>query len=175
MSELTIELIDAAGQINLRGDASNAAFADAVQSVLGQPLPTAPNTVSHGEHRVCWLGPDEWLLVTAAGRTGGIVAELARALDGQHAAVNDLSGAYAVYRIEGDAVCELLARGCTLDLDQTIFPSGSCAQSGLAKANVLLIRCTGSNAFDIVVRRSFSDYVAAWLRQAGRDWPIAWR
>lgn len=163
----TVEIVAGIGHINLRGDPERGAFREIAERVLGQPLPVTPNTVSEGSHRLCWLGPDEWSVVTAAGDVGELLEQLQTALDGEHAAVNDLSGGYAVVRVGGANSRQLLARGCTLDFHPAAFPPGSCAQSGLAKASVLFIHTDGSNAFDIVVRRSFLDYLTGWLRRAG--------
>ena len=52
-----IALLD---MLNLRGDASDPAFAAAVQSATGLTLPVAANTASVGDGRqLFWLGPDE--------------------------------------------------------------------------------------------------------------------
>ena len=63
---------------------------------------------------------------------------------------------------------QVLAKGCTLDLHAAYFPPGHCAQSDLAKANVLLRR-DNAKRFEIIVRRSFADYLLAWLEHAGKD------
>ena len=45
--------------INVRGDASNEKFVNAISDVLGLSLPTEPNTTSRGDQCIFWLGPDE--------------------------------------------------------------------------------------------------------------------
>ena len=51
--------------LNLRGDANNADFAAGIQTVLGLSLPTVSGTYhSDGSTMACWLGPDEWMLVS---------------------------------------------------------------------------------------------------------------
>ena len=171
MSEPSVSasVVEDTGQINLRGDPRNAEFMDAVREVLGQSLPVEPNTVTMSEHRVCWLGPDDWLILTAAGGVSELVNKLESALIGQHAAVNDVSGGQILLNVRGEHVCDLFAKGCALDFHPASFSPGSCAQSGLAKANVLFIRAKIENEFDIIVRRSFSDYLIHWLRRAGRE------
>jgi sarcosine oxidase subunit gamma len=59
-----------------------------------------------------------------------------------------------------------LAKGCTLDFHPRVFRPGTCAQSGLAKANVLIRLGDDPDSFDVVVRRSFADYLLRWLRHA---------
>ena len=154
-----------AGHINLRGDAQDRTFAEAVAGVIGQDLPVQANTVGPSTHRAYWLGPDEWQIVSDPDRTAGLVQRLEEALAGLHVAVNDISGGQVVFQLTGAEVPSLLARGCPLDLNPAVFGVGRCAQSGLAKANVLLGCIDAAPVYEIIVRRSFSEYLERWLRQ----------
>jgi sarcosine oxidase subunit gamma len=155
------------GHINLRGDAANPDFLAAVTTVLQQELPVAANTTTTGEHRLFWLGPDEWQIVTAAENTARLLAALRKALTGLHASLSDVSGGQVALRLTGAGIREVLAKGCTLDLSPSTFAVGDCAQSGLAKAGVIIARIEGVEpAFEIIVRRSFADYLARWLHHA---------
>ncbi len=57
----------------------------------------------------------------------------------------------------------MLAHGCSLDLD--LIPPGGCAQTLLARAQVILYR-PDADTFRILVRPSFADYLRAWLLDA---------
>jgi sarcosine oxidase subunit gamma len=153
------------GHINLRGNADDDQFVKGAAEVLGQGLPLQPNTVTRSEHRVYWLGPDEWQIVTPLDRAASRVAQLEKQLAGQHVAINDLSGGQVALHLSGGDVPALLAKGCTLDLHASVFRVGSCAQSGLAKANVLLGYIDAAPVYEIIVRLSFSEYLLHWLRQ----------
>ena len=67
---------------------------------------------------------------------------------------------------------DLLAKGCTLDLHPDEFKAGECAQTGLAKANVLIARIAAPEGFELLVRRTFADYLVQWLHHAGREFEI---
>lgn len=161
------------GHVNLRGSAADAEFLRVVESLLEQPLPLTPNTMSQGTHRVFWLGPDEWLVVTSAPQSVEVAQGLQQATSKMHASVNDLSGGQVALQLNGPRARDLLAKGCTLDLHPQVFKPGDCAQSGLAKANVLLGLADDAPTFVIVVRRSFSDYLCRWLARAGQEFGIA--
>ena len=163
------------GHINLRGNASDAAFVRSVEQQLGQPLPVAPNSTSTGQHTVCWLGPDEWLVVTPVATAAALAGRLEQALCSMHASVNDISGGQVALTLHGAKCRELLARGCTLDLHPREFQVGDCAQSGLARATMLIALVDDAPTFMIVVRRSFSDYLCHWLAHAGDDAGIVFR
>ncbi len=157
------------GYVNVRGRVSDASFVQPVEKALGQPLPVEPNTASLGQHQVFWLGPDEWAVITGAAGAAGLAQQLEKALSRSHASVNDLSGGQLALLLRGPACRELLAKGCTLDLHPSVFSIGDCAQSGLAKASVLIALTDQTPTFVVVVRRSFSDYLCRWLAHAGSD------
>jgi sarcosine oxidase subunit gamma len=157
-------------QIGLRGDAGDPAFRAAVAAATGLEPPRTPNRwLAADAVRLFWLGPDEWLLQAPAARETSLVEDLRRALDGQHAAVTVLSGGQTVIGLRGAEAALVLAKGCTLDLHPRALKAGDCAQTRLAKANVLLHRLPeGEGAgFEITVRRSFADYLWRWLADAG--------
>ena len=66
----------------------------------------------------------------------------------------------------------LLAKGCTLDFHPRVFSAGQCAQSGLAKTSVLIAMVDDRPTFDVIVRRSFAEYLALWLQHSGAEFGI---
>lgn len=161
------------GLINLRGQSEDAAFGKAVAKAAGVEPPLNANTVAvHGEFTLCWLGPDEWLIVTPPEGAGKLIDKLHKGLADRHAAVTDVSGGFAAITLSGPDARRVLAKGCTLDLHPREFTTGHCAQSLLAKAGVVLI-ARGENDFEIVVRRSFADYLWRWLVDAAEEYGLA--
>ena len=131
---------------------------EAQVDVRGTPQPGFPveaNTVAELDGRlVLWLGPDEWLVVGA------------RESDFPNAdAVVDVSANRVAFELDGAGAVDLLARGCSLDLDSSVFPPGRCAQTLVAQAQVILHR-TGDETFRLLVRPSFAPYLRAWLEDA---------
>lgn len=153
------------GHINLRGNAADNQFTDAVAETLGHELPLAANTLSLSAHRIYWLGPDEWQIVTDLENSQSVIAELSDCLKGQHVSLNNLSGGQVAYHLSGTHVPELLSKGCTLDLDPAIFRIGDCAQSSIGKSSMLLGNIDKAPVYELIVRRSFSEYVQRWLHQ----------
>jgi sarcosine oxidase subunit gamma len=156
-------------QLNLRGDADDEHFVAAVEAALGQTLPTSPNTATFDKHRVYWLGPNEWLILADSQSLAGELQESLVEISG---ALNDISGGQIVLRIAGTHVRDVLARGCTLDFHPQVFTAGMCAQSGLAKASVLIALVNAADTFDVIVRRSFSDYLVRWLQHTGEEFGV---
>ncbi len=144
----------------------------AANKILRQELPLGPNTVSNGISTIYWLGPDEWLIVTPGGERPTLPAMLEEALSGIHASLNVVTGGQVAMRISGDSATAVLAKGCTLDLHRNTFHPGQCAQTGLAKASILIAKVDDVPTFDIFVRRSFAEYLALWLQHAGAGYGI---
>ena len=159
------------GHINLRGDPSSEAFLRGVEVALGITIPLEPNTVVEGhETTALWLGPNEWLVLTAPDQQHQIAAALRTSLGNVLVAVTDLSGGQAVINLQGPHSREVLSKGCTLDLHPRVFGPGQCAQTNLAKASVIIRQLDESPAYDVIVRRSFADYLARWLTDAAREY-----
>ena len=155
------------GYLNLRGRGNNTGFIAAVLKVFGVEPPVEANTVIEaGDKRIFWLGPDEWLVVTPAGQQGQTRADLAAALAGVHSSVVDNSSGLTLVRISGERAAELLATDCPLDLHPRVFKPGQCAQTRLAKAGMTVTPLADGNGFDIIIRRSFADYLLRWLQDA---------
>jgi sarcosine oxidase subunit gamma len=159
------------GHLNLRGDPRDARFAAGAHEALDVDLPLTPNTVSEAKGNVVyWLGPDEWLVVTPRECAAAVDAALRAALSGARFALTDVSGGQTVVVLRGNAVRDLLAKGCPLDLDPRIFRIGACAQSHLGKVPVLIRPLDPGPAFEIVVRRSFADHFRLWLEDAAVEY-----
>ena len=131
-------------QIGLRGD-------------VRQPANT---WTDDGGRHVLWLGPDE-RLVTAADAQRETLLEMPGAVD--------LSASRAVLELSGDQARSVLAKGCTLDLRGRAFRAPQCAQTLLARCQVLLQAVDGCPTFRVFVRISFSDYLAEWLLDAAAE------
>ena len=163
------------GHLNLRGDPEDADFMSAAESVLGFGLPTAPNTVAaRGELLALWLGPDEWHIATPPAAQTPLLDSLEAALNGMHVAVTDVTGGQTMITVSGPRARDVLSKGCPLDLHPAVFKPANCAQTLLAKANVL-IHCVDNSppTFELIVRRSFAEYTALWLHDAGMEYGAA--
>jgi len=161
------------GHLNLRGDPAEAAFIEAVKGVVGFGLPLQPNTTAgNRELTALWLGPDEWLLLTPRDHQARIGQALRTALGDTFAAVIDVSDGQTMITVRGAHARDLLGKGCSLDLHPRVFGSGRCAQTLLAKVGVLIRQRDDSPSFDVIVRRSFADYLARWLKDAGQEYGV---
>ena len=157
-------------QLTLRVAPSTAA-ATAAGYALGAPLPMAPNTTSAaGDVRILWMGPDEWLVIGPSEVRARLRARLEAALAGEHATVVDVSAHRTVIEVAGSDARELLMKGCAVDLHPRTFGPGRCAQTSLARAQVVLLARRPEPAYWVFVRASFAEYLAEWLLDASGEY-----
>jgi len=142
----------------------------AVEAALGFALPAVPNTVAERDRRrALWLGPDEWLVVAPPGEEAVLEVELAEALRGGLGSVVDLSANRTAIELTGSGARAVLATGCALDLHPRAFTAGRCAQTLVARAQVILDQLDDAPAYRLLVRASFADYLATWLLDAAEE------
>ncbi|MBK3581448.1 sarcosine oxidase subunit gamma [Streptomyces sp. MBT65] len=158
-------------QVNVRLDAKGAA-ADAVGLALGLSLPLEPNTVVRaGELTVLWLGPDEWLVVGPPDTQRDVEDRIRAASGDEHVAVTDVSAQRTTLLVSGARARDLLAHGCPLDLHPRAFGAGRCAQTTLARTQVVLVaRDEVGAGFWVLVRSSFAGYLTDWLLDAAAEY-----
>ena len=154
--------------LNLRGDASDASFVQAVLDNTGMHVPQRANTASIEPLRqLLWLGPDEWLLKLRDGQADVVGAALRTALQGTHSGVVDVGHGSTTLVVQGPGAADLLARGCPLDLHPRVFVAGAVAKTHVAKASATVLSLEPGAHFEVTVRRSFADYLFRWLCAAG--------
>ncbi len=139
----------------------------------GLGFPLEPNTVTGDMARgVLWLGPDEWLVVAGPGVALAMSAELTERLAGEHHSVVDVSANRTVLELRGHDRHDLLATGCSLDLDRAGgWRAGRCAQTLLDTVPVLLQELDGTTR--VFVRPSFAGSVLDRLVAAAAVLPRA--
>ncbi|CAM3611910.1 sarcosine oxidase subunit gamma family protein [Kibdelosporangium persicum] len=126
---------------------------------LGGPLPVVPNSVvDAGSRHILMLGPDEWLVVGPDGDTG-----LPDLLREPSASVVDVSANRTTIEVRSR---DLLEHGCTLDLHPRAFHAGRCAQTMIARTQVILWQTSDEPVYRLLVRGSFATYLADWLSDA---------
>ena len=169
-SMFSIREVPFTAQINIRGNAADAAFTGKARSVLECDLPSAANTWSGGpECAALWLGPDEWLVVAPDGSNETLCSTLRNGLAGAHHAVTDVSASRTIIEIAGKDARAVLAKGCPLDLHASSFRPPQTAQTLLAKSQVVLQCVDAQPTFRLFVRISFAHYIADWLIDAATE------
>ena len=138
----------------------------------GLELPVALTLVASGETSLQWLAPDEWLLIVPGGEEYAVEQRLRQALGEElHYAVVNVSGGQTLLELSGANVRELLMKSTSYDVHPSNFPVGKAVGSIFAKSQCV-IRHTGEDTWELVVRRSFADYFWLWLQDASAEYGL---
>jgi len=160
------------GHLTLRGDAKDPAFAGGVHKALGLELPVALTLVAAGDTSLQWLAPDEWLLIVPSGSEFAVEQKLREALEGQHISIVNVSGGQTLLELSGPKVREVLMKSTSYDVHPSNFPVGKAVGTHFAKSQ-LVIRHTAEDTWELLIRRSFSDYFWLWLQDASAEYGLA--
>lgn len=95
------------GMISLRAKPDVAGLGAAIAAVTGCDLPSQRQILRAGDKMAGWMSPDEYLLIMPYADVPAALDRLAQDLAGQHHLAADVSGARAVFAIEGQAVSVL--------------------------------------------------------------------
>ncbi|MFL5757371.1 MAG: sarcosine oxidase subunit gamma [Chloroflexota bacterium] len=167
-SQATIRPVELEAQVDVRADPADAGLLDRIAASLGVPLPAEPNTVAGDPdgRAVLWLGPDEWLVVDVDKPAAEIERAIHDAADDAFVTTVDVSENRVVLELRGPSAREILEAGCGIDLHPRVFRPGRCAQTLLARANVIVWQTSQEPAYRLFVRPSFAGYLARWLVDA---------
>jgi heterotetrameric sarcosine oxidase gamma subunit len=129
-----------------------------VAGALKIDLPDVPRRAVAGDTAAAGTGPGTWL-VTREHAANALSEEL-RAVVGDSASVTDQSDAYAVIRLSGPGLRDILAKLVPIDLHPRAFAVGDVAATVLAHMGALLWRleddANGAAVIELAVFRSFA-------------------
>lgn len=144
-----------------------AALERLVESRFGIVLPEGPRRTDRHEVAAAGIGPQTWLM-TCENAANAFAADL-RLVCADHAAVVDLSDAYAMVRLTGAKLRQALAKLVPIDLHARSFAAGTVAQTVAEHMAVTLWRLEDSDAGEAVFELCAGRSVALGLYRAIRD------
>jgi sarcosine oxidase, subunit gamma len=159
------------GHLTLRCNSENAEQLAAVERVLGAGLPLKPlSSVENGDYSISWISPDEWLILIPGQETFDMESRFRDEMVGHYSLVNS-SGGSTVLELSGEHVVDLLKKCTPVDLHIKEFPVGKVVSTVFAKSTAV-IRRTDEKRFELVIRRSFADYIWLWIQDASREFGL---
>ncbi len=161
------------GHIVLRGNRDDIDFSHAIANILGLPLPPALTRHACGELSIRWISPDEWLVILPGEQTFELESRLREALTGHFSIVN-VSGAQTLLTLSGSDAGSVLQKSTGYDVHPSTFAIGKTVTTTFAKTQCVLCR-HDEDSWQIVIRRSFADYLWLWLQDASAEFGLVIR
>lgn len=150
---------------------AEAEFAARVGDACGLSLRQGPVVSVGPQIALVGTGPHRWL----ASRPGGgwrFAAELGVTLAGL-ASVADQSSGYAVLRLSGQKVRDVLAKGVPIDLDGSVFGPGDAAVTLAGHVGIVLWQVADDPVYDIAVFRSMAGDFWHWLAASASEFGMS--
>lgn len=167
---VTIQELKLLGHLVIRGKVEDAAFMAAAEKVMGVALPGPLQTSINGNLSIRWISPDEWLVVVPGDRAFDLENELRAEMTGHFAIVN-ASGGQTVLSLSGANARDVLMKSTPYDVHDRNFPVGKVVTTVFAKSQAVISR-TGEQSWELVIRRSFADYLWLWLQDASAEFGL---
>jgi len=139
--------------------------AKAIKSVTKLAIPTTLQSTSNDDYSLIWIAPDEFLLLVPELTEADVETKLRKKMDGHFAIVN-VTGGQTLLELSGERAETILKKSTVYDVHESNFPAGKAVTTKFAKSQVIVMR-TGADSFQLIVRRSFSDYIWQWIVDAG--------
>ncbi|MCH2164158.1 MAG: sarcosine oxidase subunit gamma [Marinovum sp.] len=162
---VTITERPAQGMITIRADLSSAKIVKALTDVAGVAMPAMRGAVTSADTGLLWMSPDEAMLLCPYAESTETVAALNTALTGEHALIVDVSDARAVFRLEGSACREVLAKVTPADLREQSLPVGELRRTRMAQVAAAL-RFLDNTTVELICFRSVASYMFKLLSTA---------
>lgn len=135
------------------------ALSAAIEREFGVPLPAQPAHAGSEYVELIWSGPERWLAIGAstsdvAGRLSGVA--------GSHGFTTDLTGSRTVIRISGSRARDGMMKVVPIDLDGSVFCTGSTSLTIASAIPVQLWQTDDTPEYKIACPRSYA--IALWHR-----------
>jgi len=185
--QATVSLTSSAatGLLMIRAVSETSAVSKALEAQCGIALSSRLQSLHNDQYCVRWMSPDAWLLSCPLAECYAIETALRDVVSG-HMAIVNVSGGYTILGLHGPDARRVLMKSTGYDTHPEHLPPGKVVNTTFAKTQVTL-RCvsidkssdeagdTSSDEvghYELIVRRSYSDYVWLWIQQAAAEYGL---
>lgn len=154
------------GHLVIRASFDDEKLQTAIKSVIGLKFPAkALSSAANKDYQINWISADEVLLLVPEKTEFDIETKLRELMKGHFAIVN-VTGGQTVLELSGEHAETILKKSSSYDIHPSNFPIGKVVTTVFAKSQAVICRM-GDDSFQLIVRRSFSDYIWKWIVDAG--------
>lgn len=162
-----IEAMDLQGMITLRGDLGSVDFKNAATGVGGVDMPGIREACSVGARGVCWMSPDEVLLLCPYNDVEPELEKISGVMGDAHYLAVDVSDARAVFEISGEHARDVLAKLAPVDLAPGRFEPPMFRRTRFAQVAAAFWMAE-PDTFRIICFRSQAQYLFDLLKVAAQ-------
>ena len=146
-------------------------FFEKISNKLNITLPTSPNTTTNNDKiTALWLSQKEWLIVVNPSIDTEEVKSLQNEIRVTHALAIDVSDRWTTISVSGNKAIDVLSKGASIDLDNSVFGVGACAQTTLWTVNVIIYQIDEKPTFDLFVDSTMAKFLWQWLDHSSKEY-----
>ncbi|PUB13209.1 sarcosine oxidase subunit gamma [Yoonia sediminilitoris] len=169
--DVTIADAGLQGMITLRCDLSAKSLKAACKT-MGLAIPERGQISRSGDKALCWMSPDELLMLVPYADVAGSLASVEQGMKGQHYLAENVSDARALIHIDGPFARDVIAKLAPVDLHPDSFKPGMVRRTHLGQiAAAFWMRDDG--AFELICFRSVAAYAFDLLAASAKAGPVS--
>ena len=153
------------GMITLKGDLGDSALHSVCTGLTGVDFPGTTEANCVGEKGLCWMAPDEMLLLVPYDTVPDALGKIANTLGDKHYLAANVSDARSLFIVTGGAPRDVMAKLTPADVSATALPPGRFRRTRLAQVPAAFWM-RDDDTFEVVAFRSVADYVFDLLSTA---------
>ncbi len=155
--EVTVREAGLRGMLILRGDLSDKKLRRVCTELTGAKFPEQGQANCDGDKGLCWMSPDELLVLVPYAEAAQAVATVETALSGTHFLAENVSDARAVIFVEGAFCREVIAKLAPVDLHPDTFQPGDFRRTRLGQV-AAAFWMQDDDTFAVICFRSVAEY-----------------
>ena len=169
--DVSVRELGLRGMISLRGDHKSRQLQNICKKLTGVAFPKQGEVFTDGDKGLAWMSPDEILVMVPHANAASAVADIEKALAGEHVLATNVSDARAVFAVEGPFVREVIAKLAPADLHPDTFKPGSLRRTRLGQV-AAAFWLEDEQTCHAICFRSMADYTFKLLEASAKAGPV---
>ena len=169
--DVSVRELGLRGMISLRGDHKSRKLQNICKKLTGVAFPKQGEVFTDGDKGLAWMSPDEILVMVPHGDAASAVADIEKALSGEHFLASNVSDARAVFEIQGPYAREVVAKLAPADLHPDSFKLGIMRRTRLGQI-AAAFWMEDEETFNAICFRSMADYTFKLLEASAKAGPV---
>ncbi|WP_439155631.1 sarcosine oxidase subunit gamma [Yoonia sp.] len=171
VGDVTVSDAGLQGMITLRGDLGAKKLRTVCTDLTGVAFCEQGKANTAGDKGLCWMSPDELLVLVPYADVGAAIAQIDKAMKGTHYLAENLSDARALITVSGPYAREVVAKLAPVDLHPATFQPGTFRRTHLGQV-AAAFWMEDTDTVQVICFRSVADYAFDLLAESAKAGPV---
>lgn len=171
--KVTVQDMGLRGMVSLRGDLKSKPLRAVLATVTGADMPARGKIEMNGDNALCWMSPDEVLVLVPYQTVAGTLTKIGDALKGTHHLATNVSDARALIKVSGPFARDVIAKLAPVDVHPDSFGTGDFRRSRLGQI-AAAFWMADDKTIHVICFRSVADYAFDLLAASAKSGPVGY-